>query len=170
MDKERRYVANIIKSTFKKPVFEAGFGDGWLINECGFTSSEWYGVEPSKKLVDYVRSKYVGFGKRISRMSFEEAIDKWKGTGYVVVALFGSASYIMEQYLKILKDSGTDFFLMFYREGYCPEQFNDMHHFCYQKKQLQRMFGCEVSEYGDYYIVSSKPMVKTETYMQTTLF
>ena len=66
--------------------------------------------------------------------SFEESINYWKQGTAVVHATFGAASYFMQPYLKILAESGVDYFLMFYREKYCPEDFRQMHHFEYKKK------------------------------------
>lgn len=170
---ERKYISGVLLSTFDKPIFEIGFGDGWLIKYANLSPSKWYGVEPSKKCVSYVRDEYRGFYKRVSNSSFEESIDKWRASDSVVVALFGTASYLMGQYLKLLKESGKDYFLMFYKYGYCPEQFASMHHFSYTKEGLERSFGLEVVEFGNYYIVSSKQIQKMplqENYIQAKLF
>lgn len=170
---EKKYITNVILSTFDKPIFEVGFGDGWLIKYANLPPSKWYGVEPSKKCVSYVRDSYKGFYKRVANCSFEESIDKWIASDSVVVALFGTASYLMGQYLKLLKESGKDYFLMFYKYRYCPEQFASMHHFSYTKEGLERSFGLEVVEFGNYYIVSSKRIQKIpsqENYIQAKLF
>lgn len=152
---ERKEVASMLTTAFSKPIFEVGFGNGWLIEEARLTPNNWYGVEPSRKCVDEVRERFPAFAQRIACLSFEQAIDKWSNQDCVVAALFGTASYLMIDYLRLLKNSGRNYFLMFYKEGYCPAAFKDMHHFGYTKAQLEHLFNAYIIEYGDYYIVSS---------------
>ena len=79
-----------------------------------------------------------------------------KGTA-VVLATYGAASYFMRQYLEILAKSGQDYFLMFYREDYCPEQFKEMHQFLYMDNDLSVIFPDGHKYHVDNYrVVSSK--------------
>lgn len=155
-EESKKEIAKMLTSTFSKPIFEVGFGDGWLIKEAQLSPDQWYGVEPSRKCIEYVKEKYPTFAKRIMHQSFEEAINKWKNQDCVVTALFGTASYLMNEYLRLLNESGRDYFLMFYKDGYCPAPFKNMHHFSYTKDQLEHLFNANIVEYGNYYIVSSE--------------
>lgn len=156
-DSQAKEIANCIKQTFNEAVFESGFGYGTFVKDSMINPNIYYGVDASKKAVDYFRKTYKGFYKRVSRKSFEESVDKWKGFDGVVIALFGSASYIMYPYLRILKNECRDYFLMFYKEGYCPDDLKQMHHFSYSHEELNCLFdNVYVQEYGNYYIVSTK--------------
>lgn len=172
-EKQEMEVVQNIMNTFKKPVFEAGFGFGSFVKLSGITPSNYYGVEPSKKAIDYFRANNTGFYKRVSNKCFEEAVEQWKAFDGVIIALFGTASYFMFPYLRILDDSDRDYFLMFYKEEYCPKDLKSMHHFNYTieflEKELKR---ATIQEYGNYYIASTKdiqikPIIKS---VQNELF
>lgn len=150
-------IAMCVKETFDLPVFEAGFGFGTFVKDSKIAPNNYYGVDASQKAVDYFRNINKGYYKRVSRKSFEESVDRWRNFDGVVIALFGSASYFMGSYLKILKEECKDYFLMFYKHGYCPESLMSMHHFDYSKQALEYSFNnAYVSEYDNYYIVSTR--------------
>lgn len=156
-EKQSKEISNSVRSTFKMPIFEAGFGFGTFVRDSMIAPNDYYGVDASQKAVDYFRNINKGFYKRVSRKSFEESIDKWRGFDGAIIALFGSASYIMFPYLRILKNVCNDYFLMFYKKGYCPESLKSMHHFEYSKEELECLFKeSYILEYDNYYIVSTK--------------
>ena len=154
---QSKEIANFIRETFSKSVFEAGFGFGTFVKDTNILPNDYYGVDASQKAVDFFRTVNRGFYKRVSKKSFEESVDRWRAFDGVVIALFGSASYIMLPYLNILKNECKDYFMMFYKKGYCPESLKAMHHFEYSKQDLENLFkDAFISEYGNYYIVSTK--------------
>lgn len=156
-EKQSKEIANYIKEIFNKSVFEAGFGFGTFVKDANILPVDYYGVDASQKAVDYFRTVNRGFYKRVSKKSFEESVDRWRAFDGVVIALFGSASYIMLPYLNILKNECKDYFLMFYKKGYCPESLKSMHHFEYTKQELENIFkDSYISDYGNYYLVSTK--------------
>lgn len=156
-ENELKTIVDCILVNFNCPIFEIGFGNGGFVKTSKVKPENYYGIEPSAKAVKYFRENVKGFYRRCSRVSFEESVDKWKTSQNTIIALFGSASYIMGQYLKILKESPNDYFLMFYKKGYCPENLKEMHHFDYSKEALAYSFNSAyVMEFGNYYIVSSK--------------
>ena len=156
-EKQEMEIVQCVMNTFKKPVFEAGFGYASFAKLSKISPSDYYGVEPSKKAIEYFRANNTGFYKRVSNKCFEEAVEQWKGFEGVVIALFGTASYIMSPYLKILDGSNRDYFLMFYKEGYCPKDLNGMHHFNYTREFLEsELKRATIQEYGNYYIASTK--------------
>ena len=170
-------ICNLIKRISKKPIFEIGFGNGKFPSTAKISSNNYYGVDASSKAVVEFRNANLGFYKRVSRKSFEESVDKWKNEDFLVIALFGSASYIMGPYLRILKESKNDYFLMFYKYDYCPIQYKDMHHFNYSLDGLRNSFKSEtITEYGNYYIVTNLNIdgllteSKEERYIQQNLF
>ena len=64
------------------------------------------------------------------------------------------------QYLEILGKSGQDFFLMFYKDNYCPQVFQDMHHFSYSDDYLRSAFpNSNIMPLDTYRIVSSKEFI-----------
>ena len=169
---EAKQIYSYISRTFKdKVIFETGFGFGTFVKDSGIKPSNYYGVEPSKKAIDFFRTKNPGFYRRVSNKSFEESVDKWKGKDCVPIALFGSASYIMWQYLKLLADYNNDYFLMFYKPCYVPKGMEEMHHFEYSKEWLRKVFHkANIIEWKNYIIVSTKQINIKPTYIQNDIF
>lgn len=70
---------------------------------------------------------------------------------------FGTASYFMPQYLRKLGESGLDYCLMFYKDDYTPAEFEEMHHFTYDRMQLKSMFpNCNIYNHKNFVTISSK--------------
>lgn len=168
---EMEITAESIMKAFDKNVFECGFGNGDFVKYSGIKPENYYGVDPSKKAISQFRATAVGFYRRCSTLSFEEAINKWLSANSVVIALFGTASYFMSQYLQKLNESGLDYFLMFYKEGYTPEPFVEMHHFGYSKNSIKNIFprAC-IYVHEKYYSVSSKQIKWQKPKTENELF
>lgn len=157
---EMEIMAFTIVKTFGKKVFEAGIANGDFVRTSGIAPEQYYGVDPAKKAVAYFRNNAVGFYQRCSSKSFEEAIAKWKDGDSVVIALFGTASYLMHQYLEKLNEIGGDYCLMFYKEGYTPEEYKDMHHMNYTRTDIQRMFPkANIYNHKKYITASSRRLI-----------
>lgn len=123
-----------------RDVYEVGCGTGITFERFHLEPTRYRGVDPSKKAIELFKQSHPELSNRLFVNSFEESVNYWsKGTA-VVLATFGAASYFMHQYLDILAKSGQDYFLMFYREDYCPEQFKDMHQFIYRGNALSVIF------------------------------
>ena len=165
-------IARSILSTFKgKKFFEAGIGNGDFVSYTKIAPEMYYGVDPSKKAIKQFRDNAVGFYRRCSTISFEQAIKKWLSADSVVIALFGTASYFMAQYLRKLGESGLDYCLMFYREDYSPEEFKDMHHFRYDRTQLRSMFpNCNIYNHKNFITISSKKIIWQQPTVENELF
>lgn len=168
---EMSMMVNTITKTFKgKTIFEAGIGNGDFVKFSKTKPEQYYGVDPSKKCIAQFRS-IDGFYRRCSTKSFEEAINKWLSADSVVIALFGAASYFMSQYLDKLNESGLDYCLMFYREGYDPTEYSEMHHFDYPKSHLRIMFpNANIYTHERYYTLSSKPLLWQPSTVENELF
>ena len=154
-------VAQLFHDTFPgRDVYEAGCGTGITFERFHLDPYKYRGVDPSKKAIEQFKVSHPELSRRLFVNSFEESVNYWKQGTAVVLATFGAASYFMPPYLKILAESGVDYFLMFYREGYCPELFKGMHHFNYTQKILQGVFpAAKISPLSNYYILSSKLVV-----------
>ena len=153
-------VSQLFHDTFpSRDVYEAGCGTGITYERFHLDPYKYRGVDPSKKAIEQFKASHPELSRRLFVSSFEESVNYWKQGTAVVLATFGAASYFMRPYLKILAESGVDYFLMFYRERYRPEQFKDMHHFEYTDSQLQVFFS-EAShfEVSQYRIYSSLPL------------
>lgn len=143
-----------------RDVYETGCGTGITYERFHLDPYKYRGVEPSKKAIEQFKAAHPELSRRLFINSFEESVNYWKQGTAVVLATFGAASYFMYPYLKILAGSGLDYFLMFYKEGYCPEVFQQMHHFIYTEKILQGVFpAAKISALSNYYILSSKLVV-----------
>ena len=123
-----------------RDVYEAGCGTGITYERFHLDPYKYRGVDPSKKAIEQFKTAHPELSRRLFVNSFEESVNYWKQGTAVVLATFGAASYFMQPYLKILAESGVDYFLMFYREEYCPDAFQQMHHFEYEKHFLELQF------------------------------
>ena len=134
-------VARLFNYAFAgREVYEGGCGEGSTIQYFNIPPHLYRGVDPSQKAIDTLKTAYPEYANRVFRNSFEESVNYWSKSNAVILATFGAASYFMEPYLKILAGSGLDYFLMFYKECFCPEEFQEMHHFDYSDSLLQAIF------------------------------
>jgi hypothetical protein len=171
-NQEMDVMAKSIMFTFKdRRFFEAGIGNGDFVAFTKIKPEMYYGVDPSKKAIKQFREKTSGFFRRCSTISFEEAIKKWMSADSVVVALFGTASYFMPQYLRKLGESGLDYCLMFYKDDYTPAEFEEMHHFTYDRMQLKSMFpNCNIYNHKNFVTISSKKITWQQATVENELF
>lgn len=161
----------IIETFRDRKIFEVGIGNGDFVKTSKIKPELYYGVDPSKKAVQLFRAQTSGFYRRCSTTSFEEAINKWLSADSVVVALFGTASYLMHQYLRKLNESGLDYCLMFYKDDYSPEEFKDMHHFCYDRLEIRSMFPkANIYKHNKFLTVSSKRLIWQQATIENDLF
>lgn len=158
-DKTAGIVNLLIKQIGVSKYYEIGCGDGLFVQKYLDVGKDGYrGVEPSNKLVYQFRVNNPHLSRNIVNRSFEESFDRWEkyNDTHILLALFGTASYIMRPYLEKVANSGKKFFLMFYKDGFVPTEFKDMHHFMYNSVILERMFRKSYKYSSkDYYIVSS---------------
>ncbi len=140
-----------------RDVYEVGCGTGVTYERFQIESYRYRGVDPSMKAIEQFRQNHPELKNRLFINSFEESVNYWSKGSAVVLATFGAASYFMPQYLEILAKSGQDYFLMFYRDGYCPEPFTDMHHFIYRDNALPVIFpNGHIYPLDNYRLVSSE--------------
>lgn len=139
--------------------FEIGCGDGKFLDYFQVNPARYYGIDPSKNHLA-VFKKRNGFYRRCCCKAFENiTTTKLEGVRQLVFGVFGSPSYVMKPYLDILYRSGCQFFLMFYKEGFVPEVFKEMHSFPYSEKELSKLFPISSKGHiGDYLYVSSSPI------------
>ncbi len=155
-------VAQIFDNAFPgHDIYEVGCGTGVTFERLNLEPTCYRGVDPSKKAIEQFKQSHPELSNRLFVNSFEESVNYWsKGTD-VVLATFGAASYFMRQYLEILAKSGQDYFLMFYNENYCPEEFKEMHHFNYTDLELAGIFtDSEIIKINSYRIISSKRIIQ----------
>jgi hypothetical protein len=169
---ESDIMVRTILSTFKdKKIFEVGIGNGDFVTVSNIKPELYYGVDPSKKAIQRFRGSTNGYYRRCATISFEEAVKKWLSADSVVIALFGTASYLMHQYLRKLNESGLDYCMTFYREDYSPEEFKDMHHFPYSKSEIRSMFPkANLYNHEKFITVSSKKLLWQQTTIENDLF
>ena len=155
-------VSELYNSMFHgRAVYECGCGYGTSIKDFGFQLYQYRGIDPSKKAIAKFKDNHPDFVNRVYNMSFEESVNYWSKGDAVVLATYGTASYFMHQYLEILGKSGQDFFLMFYKDKYCPQIFQDMHHFSYSDDYLRFAFpNSNIMSLDTYRFVSSKEFLK----------
>ncbi len=134
-------------------ILEIGCGDGKFVRATRISPKNYKGVEPNKRDVELFREINKGYWQSIRGCAYEQMSTQVPKDS-VIIALFGSASYVMPEYIRLMQEEkrGNKLFLMFYNEGYCPEYAKGMHHFKYTKKWLENEFG-KVEERGNYMVV-----------------
>ena len=168
---EMEIVAKSVMKTFDgMNIFECGFGNGDFVRHSKVEPEVYYGVDPSKKAIAQFRKVSKGFYRRCAVISFEQSVKKWLESDSVIIALFGAPSYFMRQYLAKLGQSGLEYFLMFYNEGYCPDEFKEMHHFPYGLDELKSMFRNAYVYKGSKYTTFSSRKVDWQKPEQESLF
>lgn len=169
-------------------VFEIGAGDGSMLDHWNIDKSLYQAIEPSKVLIELFRERHPEYTRKVRRKAFEE--DSLTFTEYDnVVALFGTASYIMRQYLERLSQKAFGkqcVFLMFYKPGYIPPYMEYegacIPHFDYGVNEIVSMFRwCKIIPYADYLVVTNmnidwewvaglEPKKRASEPVQTSLF
>ena len=139
-------------------ILDLGCGTGLLLELIDITPDRYRGIDPSREMLNIFRAKHPEYTRKTCKTAFEEDGDNYTKSDNVI-ALFGSASYVMPAYLCNLAKTHKGLFLMFYKVGYYPVTYEKtgvaMHHFNYKKGWLEAMFtDCEVTDFDNYYIVS----------------
>lgn len=156
-EEESQTISKCIMSMFACPVFEIGVGNGDFIKDSGVPANSFYGIDSNFLAIDTLSNEYPMLKNRLNNISFEECRKLWQNYNGVIIALFGTASYLMGPYLKILKESKKDYFLMFFKKGFCPIGFINTHFNEYSLEGIRHSFsGGYVKEYSNYIIASSK--------------
>lgn len=156
-ENESQIISQSIMTMFGSSVFEIGVGNGDFIKDSGVAPNRYYGIDPNPFAIDSISREYPKFKQRLSCKPFEESRKMWLPYSGVVIALFGTASYLMGQYLKILKENHRDYFLMFFKPGFSPIGLENTHFNEYSLEGIQQSFvGGYVKEFSNYIIASSK--------------
>ena len=95
---------------------DVGCGTGLLLDILKVSPDEYWGIDPSSKMLDVFRKKHPEYNNLC--IPFELLNLKF-ATFNSIVALFGSASYIDIEALTDIPE-GKNIFLMFYKENYHP--------------------------------------------------
>lgn len=146
-------------------VLDLGCGTGLLLDLVEIAPERYRGIDPSREMLTIFKDRHPLHARKLCRVAFEEDADNYLKFDNVV-ALYGSASYVMPVYMELFAANHKGCFLMFYRNGYYPATYQktgiEMHHFYYDRRQLQKMFpDCEVTDFDNYYIVTNiKPKPK----------
>lgn len=93
---------------------DVGCGTGLLLDILKVSPDEYWGIDPSSKMLDVFRKKHPEYNNLC--IPFELLNLKF-ATFNSIVALFGSASYIDIEALTDIPE-GKNIFLMFYKENY----------------------------------------------------
>lgn len=153
-----KFASDAFRSICVGSVLEIGCGDGRYLGCFDVSPDTYLGIEPSSNMYNSFVMNNPEFSSSIIRKAYEECSSKSKKFD-ITVALFGSASYIMAPYLRILASSGSDYFLMFYKDGFCPESYLKCHHFPYTQSDVRAMFPRGfIAPSNNYIICSSKPV------------
>ena len=118
----------------------------------------YYGIDPSKSMLDRFIEKHPTFRYRLENSIFEDSHLSLNSFDYIV-SLFGSISYVAPECLSRISFSCPHHFLMFYKPDYTPVTYQranvSFSHYCLTKEELKDIFcSSDVREYNNYIIVS----------------
>lgn len=107
-------------------VLDIGCGTGLFLKYKDPVS--YVGVDPSRKMLDVLLQKFKGrWGVTTIPCPFEDFYPYEPNAFDTVAALYGSSSYVTPEALKRIKDLVAytgKYFLMFYKDGYTPYNYN----------------------------------------------
>lgn len=137
-------------------VLDIGCGTGLLTEIVDVSPERYFGIDPSKKMLNYFKKKHPNYTHLICAPYDGKTLDCNMYDN--IVALFGSASYLDSYALEKLGESKRNKFLMFYKDTYHPKTYEkcniELQHFNRTKQELTLIFQKdEVSEFNNYYIV-----------------
>lgn len=100
------YVSNLYFRLYhlvlNRYVYEVGCGTGSSIRPFSFEVDKYIGIDPSKKAIKRFKERFPEYSDKLYSMSFEESVYYWSKGCFLIIATFGTASYLMEPYLKYL--------------------------------------------------------------------
>lgn len=114
---EDEAVANALRPHLTGSVLDVGCGTGLLLEYAADTITHYMGIDPSTGMLARMLQKHPT--ARVMQSAFEDFTVSSRVD--LLVSLFGAASYVRPTHYEGLRDSGTDYFIMFYRPGYAPE-------------------------------------------------
>lgn len=165
-EEQLREVCKQAKQFIGSSCYEIGYGDGSHIPHLDIEPKNYRGCNPSKRVTKIFRHNAPLYAKRVRVSSFEEAHATWSRSEAPILALFGSASYVMREYLQMLRSRNC--FLMFFA-GEAPKELRGTHYFDYSEEDIRGMYPeARVSEWGEYLIVENGK--RAQSVYQQTLF
>lgn len=152
-DEIRQMLSNI-----KGSVCDIGCGTGLYIELKSPNPDMYYGIDPSKSMLDRFIDKYPTFRFRLENSIFEDSHLSLNSFDNIV-SLFGSISYVAPECLSRISFSCPHHFLMFYKPDYTPVTYQRANvsftHYSLTKEELKNIFSTsDVKEYRSYIIVS----------------
>lgn len=138
-------------------VCDIGCGTGLYVELKCTQPTEYFGIDPSKSMLDKFIEKHPSYRYRLENSTFEDSHISLN-TFDNVISLFGSISYVNPKYLPLINEHSNHHFLMFYKPDYTPITYKraDVIFLHYSKtiKELKNIFrSSSVKEYKNYIIV-----------------
>lgn len=155
--KENNAVSQMLRS-YSGSIFEIGCGTGLLLDLITIDPFDYYGCDPSKKMLDIFKKKHPLYSSRVELGTFEQN-NVWKKYDNIV-SIFGSISYVKQDFLYLIAESTSRLFLMFYKPNYIPVTYLKTHvhflHYIHTKDQLKKIFKKhQISEFNNFLIIST---------------
>jgi SAM-dependent methyltransferase len=121
---ENLALMELLGDVSKRSVLDIGAGTGLLLDHQAI--DRYTGIDPSRAMLEQLQKKHPGANVR------RTPLNSFVGGAYdVVVALFGTASYLSEEEIErvpTLLNADGRYFLMFYAPGYFPEVYRRSRH------------------------------------------
>lgn len=143
----------------RRQVFEFSCGWGWSVENLFFDLKKYTGIDRNPQNITLFKKKYPYSHNCIYAMLFEESTSLWKFGNAIIIGTFGAASYLKESSLKLLKDSGKDYFIMFYNEDDYPNSNEPGNYYHYSINDIKPLLpSSQILPFCNYYIVSNKDL------------
>lgn len=138
-------------------VFDVGCGTGLLVEIVKIAPNDYFGVDPSKCMLERFVSKHKEYKDRLEWKYFEECKGEFEKYDNVI-SIFGSISYVGNEALRELNGSKCRLFLMFYKPTYHPVTYEktgeEFSHYIRTEEELQLIFPqSRITPYHNYLIV-----------------
>ena len=98
-------------------VLDVGCGTGLALEYLDVSKDDYVGIDPSQGMMNEFLRKNQGFA--IRHTTYDDFY--WPSLFDLTLSLFGSPSYIDPKFYGRLRDQGSLYLLMFYKEGYMPD-------------------------------------------------
>lgn len=116
---ENAQLFNALTPFIKGSVLDIGCGTGLFLEYCPTFNGMYLGLDPSQGMINEFIRKFPSHP--FKQATFDEY--KFNGKFDTAIALFGSPSYINNKNYEKLRNSGINYYFMFYKEGYLPNYY-----------------------------------------------
>ena len=135
-------------------ILDVGSGTGLLVDLLKPDPENYIGIDPSFIMVKLAKQKFPEHTFKCNKLeTYHKPAD-------IIISLYGSMNYVIDEYIDKVKILAPHHFLMFYKPDYKPEVYNraekTLYHYKYNITDLKLLFPqSDVKEWYNYIIVQN---------------